>query len=264
MLLPPFILLSLFTLPLPTSAQSPCNYAFLQNITASYISAQTSGQPSQLSSSATYTENFRPSTLASGILSQPLKIDHSRSLHDTTQCATYTEIVVTDPRHPYVIGTQIRLSTTTNGDSPVVNQIDTIVTDQGDWLFNATGTYYYASREDWFTIPVEQRDTREAIQAGGDAYLDLFNDPTVQVPWGQPCARLEGGIYTGRGLPTDSCNVGVPSGVRLVNRRYVIDETVGAVDIFLDFGGEGGLPDSHEFRLEKGKLRFVHTMTVMP
>ncbi|KAM7213760.1 hypothetical protein V8F06_010894 [Rhypophila decipiens] len=58
-----------------------------------------------------------------------------------------------------------------------------------------------------------------------------------------------------------SCDVGVPSGVKNTNRRYVIDEVVGSCDVFFTFAGN--LPDSHEFRLENGKLRYVHTMTVM-
>jgi hypothetical protein len=99
------------------------------------------------------------------------------------------------------------------------------------------------------------------IQAAADAYCDIFSDKSVKVPWGTPCARLEGGAYTGRGSPDDSCNVGIPDGVRLTNRRYVIDETVGAVDVMMTFGSN--LPDSHEFRVEGGKLRFVHTITVM-
>jgi hypothetical protein len=49
-------------------------------------------------------------------------------------------------------------------------------------------------------------------------------------------------------------------GVKLANRRYVIDETIGSVDVFIDFAS---IPDSHEFRVEKGKLRYVHTITVM-
>ena len=57
------------------------------------------------------------------------------------------------------------------------------------------------------------------------------------------------------------CNVGVPSGVRNVNRRYVVDEVLGTVDVFFDFAGAE--PDSHEFRVEGGRLRLVHTMTVM-
>ena len=101
------------------------------------------------------------------------------------------------------------------------------------------------------------------IQAAADAYLDIFNNKKVVVPWGTPCARLEGGSYTGKGLPTDSCNVGIPSSEDLTNRRYVIDETVGAVDVFLNFGGATGLPDSHQFRIESEKIRYVHTLTVM-
>ena len=93
-----------------------------------------------------------------------------------------------------------------------------------------------------------------------DAYLDLFMDKTAQVPWGTPCARLEGGVYTGRGEPTDSCNVGVPENVPMVEREYVIDEAKGAVSVFLKMG-ENKLPDSHTFRVENGRIRYVHTVT---
>ena len=46
----------------------------------------------------------------------------------------------------------------------------------------------------------------------------------------------------------------------MTNRRYVIDEVVGTVDVFLNFGGMP--PDSHEYRVENGKLKIVHTITV--
>jgi hypothetical protein len=121
-------------------------------------------------------------------------------------------------------------------------------------LFNVTGTYSWASREKWDAIPT-------------NAYCDLFNDKNVKVPWGTPCARLEGGMYTGKGQESDSCNVGVPNGVELVNRQYVIDEEYGTVDIMTHFGGTvgsiggAGLSNSHEFRLEDGKLRYVHTLS---
>ncbi|EFI27452.1 hypothetical protein CC1G_14924 [Coprinopsis cinerea okayama7 len=180
----------------------------LQAITADYVNSRLTGSlTSPDLTTATYTENFLPSTIQRSIFASPLRVDYNRSLHDTTSCATYTEMVVTDPRHPYVIGTQIRVDNTTGE----VVKVESLITDQGDWLFNATGTKMYAEREDWFTIPVGRRDTREAIQAAADAYLDLWKDKTVVVPWGTPCNRLEGGIYTGNGSPNDSCNVGVPS-----------------------------------------------------
>jgi hypothetical protein len=73
-------------------------------------------------------------------------------------------------------------------------------------------------------------------------------------------------MHTGRGVPEDSCDVGVPSGVNISNRRFVVDETIGSVVAFCTFGagnpnGGSGAPDSHLFRMESGKLRYVHTIT---
>ena len=86
------------------------------------------------------------------------------------------------------------------------------------------------------------------------------------MPWGFPCVRVEGGAYTGKGSPSDSCEVGVPSGVNIVNRRFVVDEVIGSVVAFCTFGAGGpnggsGSPDTHLFRVEHGKLRYVHTLT---
>ena len=229
-----------------------CTRDFLKAQAAAYIEAQTAGKPDGLKAAGagtTYTQNFKAASLASGILATPLKIDFNRSIYDTTQCATFSEVVVTAPT-PYVIGTQMHFA------DGALTKMDTIVTAKGDWLFNAANTAKYAQQEAWPEIAEASRDTRAVIQAAGDAYLDLFNDKSVKVPWGSPCARLEGGSY----LQPD-CNVGVPSGVKNINRRYVIDEVLGTVDIFFDFAGN--LPDSHEFRVEGGKLRYVHTMTVM-
>ncbi|RDL38143.1 uncharacterized protein BP5553_05576 [Venustampulla echinocandica] len=193
-----------------------------------------------------------------------MKIDHNRTILDTTACATYTELIITDSTKPYVIGTQIHHNSTADGILKVV-LVDTIASGTGDWLFNATQTLQYVLQESWATIPQEKRDSRETLQAVGDAYLDLWGNPDAPVPWGTPCRRLEGSSYTGKGLPTDSCNVGIPGGTQPPNtdRRYVIDETVGSVDVLCTFGTMRDAPDSHELRLEGGKLRFVYTMTVM-
>jgi hypothetical protein len=239
---------------------SACDRATLRAAADSLVAAQAAGDPSKLaalSPSATYTENFKSAQIASGILKAPLKIDHNRTTVDTTQCATYTEIIVSDTSHPYVLGSQMRFSE----DGTQIVKVETLVTDQGDWFFNAANTLKYVKQEDaegkWGTIPEAERDTRAVIQAAGDAYLDLFSNKSVVVPWGSPCTRLEGGTWF-----SPNCNVGVPSGVSLVNRRYVIDETTGSVDIFLSFGGPSGMPDSHEFRITKGKITSVHTLTV--
>ncbi|KAK4226058.1 hypothetical protein QBC38DRAFT_481653 [Podospora fimiseda] len=234
-----------------------CTREFLKAAADSFVAAQQAGNPSLLapvSANTVYHENFKPATLASGILKTPLKIDHNRSSLDTTLCATYTEIVSATGSKPYVVGVQLFFT------NQVITKADVLVTTTGDWLFNATGTLNWAKKEDWGTIPEGKRDSRAVIKAAGDAYADIFSNKSVVVPWGRPCSRLEGGMYTGNGGPNDRCDVGIPSGVSLVDRRYVIDETVGAVSIFLSFSG---IPDSHEFRVEGGKLRFVHTITVM-
>ncbi|KAI1816666.1 hypothetical protein GGS20DRAFT_170638 [Poronia punctata] len=245
-----------------TTAQ--CTRDSLTLITQSLLTAQTTGSPSLLGplSEITYLEQFLPANISTSILSTPIPLAFNRSLLDTTSCATYTEMIsvttttTLNNSHPYVIGTQIYVNPSTN----TITNISSLVTDQGDWLFNATGTLYWASRERWDVIPESGRDSRETIKAAADAYADVFDDKSVEVPWGRPCARLEGGMYTGTGEESDRCDVGIPSGVKLSNRRYVIDETLGAVDVFIDFAS---IPDSHEFRVEKGKLRYVHTITVM-
>jgi hypothetical protein len=109
-------------------------------------------------------------------------------------------------------------------------------------------------------IPEDKRNTRQELISAANAYLDYFSDKSVKVPWGTPCERLEGSAYTGDGSPTDSCHVGVPDGVELTNRQYVVDPTIGAVDVFVDFG-KNHRADSHLFRIENGKIRYVHTVT---
>jgi hypothetical protein len=49
--------------------------------------------------------------------------------------------------------------------------------------------------------------------------------------------------------------------MKLTNRHYVVDPEIGAVVGFVHFGNEN-VPDSHLFRVEKGKLRYIHTLTV--
>lgn len=238
-------------------AAADCTRELLRAGTDSLLAAQLAGNPSALhtvSPNLVYNENFKTASLATGILSQTLTIDHNRSSFDTTQCATYTELIAAHSTKPYVIGVQMHFT------DDRISQIDTLTTSIGDWAFNATGTLYWASKEEWATIPEAQRDSRTTIQAAADAYCDIFSNKSVVVPWGRPCARLEGGVSTGTGSPNDRCDVGIPSGVSLTDRKYIIDETVGAVDVMLSFSG---IPDSHEFRVEGGQIRFVHTLTVM-
>ncbi len=239
----------------PAKAQGACDRDMLQGIAGDWVEAIEQGtmMTMQLGEWVEYNENFMRGSLG-GFLSPPREVNWHLALLDTTTCQVYVEAVMLDEERPLVTATQI-----SNGFFGV-GPFDNIVTDEGDWLFDAQATYEYARREDWGIIPEGERATREELIAAADAYLDLFNDPTVEVPWGTPCARLEGGVYTGRGEPTDSCNVGVPEGVELKNRRYIVDPVKGAVNVFLEFG-ENARPDSHTFRVENGTIRYIHTVT---
>lgn len=244
------------TMATPAMAQSACTRDQLDQMAQSWVNALEKGSPFEMEMGewVDYRENFKLGTL-SALFSKPRKVDWALKVLDTTACKVFIETVMTDPEHPYVMATQIN-----RGWQGGVGTINNIATDEGDWLFNAANTLKFAKGENWSIIPEGQRNTRQELIAAANAYLDLFNDKNVQVPWGTPCARLEGGIYTGRGQPDDSCNVGVPSGVKLASREYVVDEALGTVSVFLKFG-EKARPDSHVFRIENGKIRYVHTVT---
>ncbi len=47
--------------------------------------------------------------------------------------------------------------------------------------------------------------------------------------------------------------------MNIINRRYIVDVDMGRVVGMLDFGVA---PDTHMFRLERGNLRYAHTLTV--
>jgi hypothetical protein len=250
--------------PAAGSAQEiSCVRGGLQRAVDLYIEAQAKGDTSglPLATGLGYVENMAPADIAGGLISTPLKIDHHRSLLDESTCQTFTEVIVTDAAKPYVLGTRLRV----NHDK--IAEIEIIWTTTGYWLFNADNYLKYSSAENWGPIPAEKRDSRGTLVAAANAYLDAFLEQKIdQVPWGFPCVRVEGGAYTGRGTPTDSCEVGVPAGVNIVNRRFVVDEVIGSVVVFCTFGAGGptggsGSPDTHLFRVENGKLRYVHTLT---
>jgi hypothetical protein len=196
-----------------------------------------------------------------GVIKKAMKIDHHRSLLDTSTCQTFTEVIVSDKANPYALGTRLRVN------HGLIAEIEMMWTTTGYWGFNVDNYLKYSSSENWDTIPAGKRDTRATLESAASAYLDAFLEGKMDlVPWGAPCNRTEGGMHTGKGAPEDSCQVGVPSGVNISNRHFVVDETIGAVVAFCTFGagsanGGSGAPDTHLFRVENGKLRYVHTLT---
>jgi hypothetical protein len=241
----------------PGAASAACTRATLQGVVDRYIASQAMGDPQSLPirSKSPYVEQDEPADLHKGILARPMKIEFHHSILDVRQCQTFTEFAVTDPSHPYVIGTRLAV------DEDVITAVHTFVTDAGDWLFSADNWVRVVSKEDWDVLLREHRSDRATLIAAANAYLDYFEDKTVHVPWGSPCRRLEGGQFTGGGAPDDSCNVDAPAGVKIVDRSFVVDEQLGAVVAFTTFG-QDALPDTHLFRVVDGTIRNVHAITV--
>jgi hypothetical protein len=195
-----------------------------------------------------YVENF-DTALRSRLIDKPLKIDRHLSLLDTARCETYTEGLVSDKADPYALGTQLRLN-----ERGVVTEIDMIWSAPGYRGFDIDGYLKNSSAEDWGAIPAARRDTRATLESAANDYLDALLAGKADVtPWGFPC--------------NGSCRVGVPAGtVNIANRRFVVDETMGAVAVLCTFGvdpasGRIRTPDAHLFRVENGKVRFVHALT---
>jgi hypothetical protein len=257
------VLTAALFVPTAGYAQVSCSREGLQRAVDLYIAAQTAGSTAGLPLAAGlgYMENMARADIDKGLIKTAMKIDHHRSLLDPATCQTFTEVIVTNKEKPYVLGTRLRV----NHDK--VAEIEILWTTTGYWLFNADAYLKYSSSEKWDVIPADRRDTRATLVAAANAYLDAFLEGRKDlVPWGYPCNRTEGGAHTGNGSPTDSCDVGVPSGVNIANRRFIVDETIGAVVAFCTFGagnaaGGSGAPDTHLFRVESGKLRYVHTLT---
>jgi len=257
-----FVAAALAFLP---AVSTECTRKSLLASADSYVAALAEGRIASLNLSAsnfTYQENNKPADLAkAAYLSQPLTIDLNRTTADTVACASYTLVISASGPKPYVLATQIRHP---GEDVSTISMIDTIAATTGSLFFNATRTLDYIRNEDWSPIlPESTRPSRELLKRVGDAYLDMWTDPNAadSIPWGTDCERVEGSQYT------RPCGVQLPRGGSARsngNRRYVIDEVVGSVDVLCSFDALGSLPDSHEVRVDgvPGKVKYVHTVTV--
>src|SRR5262249_18020122 len=93
-------------------AQSACTRATLQAAADSYVAAQTAGDISKmaLSADAKYRENMSDIAADAGLWNTALPIALSRSFLDDKRCKSFTEVVVTEGGHQYVIGTRLAVA----------------------------------------------------------------------------------------------------------------------------------------------------------
>jgi hypothetical protein len=246
-----------------------CSRIGLQYLAQQYLAGQAKGDYSALplATGVGYWEQFKAVDIKTGFLSKKLNVNRSWAMFDEDTCQTYVEIMVTDKADPYVAGIRMRVT------YDKVAEIDIIYTTTGYWGFNADDFLKYASLEDWGPVEASKRSSRGELVFAANAYLDAFLEARIEaVPWGYPCVRIEGGMYTGSrdGVTRAdaSCSAGVPSGVNIANRRFVVDEVLNTVVVYCTFGAGGpnggsGAPDAHLFKLENGKLRYVHTLTAL-
>ncbi len=245
-----------------TPPSRECDRAMLIKAAEGYIAAQEAGDLSKMAiaSDAKFKENMSEVAKDKGLWNTPLPVAFHRSIYDVPRCRTFTEVIVTGGGHPYVLGTRLTV------DRGEVTDIDSLVTDKDDWLFDADVYLKYSKAEDWPVLHVDERVSRQDLIDAGNRYFDfVFLDKGIRPPWGTPCARLEGGIYTNeKNEDRDTCQIPAPLGEMFVNdRTFVVDEELGAVNVFCRFGeSEDGMPDSHTFVLKNGRYRWIHTLSV--
>jgi hypothetical protein len=242
-----------------------CDREMLMAATESYIAAQEAGDLSKmaLAEKVKFMENMSEIEKDKGMWNTPLAVAHHMSIYDTGRCKTFTEVIVTEGEDQYVIGTRLEV------DKGKVKEIDSLVTDKDDWLFNADNYLKHskAEKEDWSILAPDDRPTRQDLIDAGHQYFDfIFMDQYIRPPFGGvPCARLEGGAYTNpNNEEKDTCWVPNPLGeLPITNRTFVVDEMMGTVSVFCRFGNsKNGMPDSHLIRMENGKYRLIHTLSV--
>jgi hypothetical protein len=241
-------------------AQTECTRSMLKAAADSYIEAQKAGNLSKMSldPKVKFKENMSDTTKEKGLWNTALPISLQHSIYDVGRCKTFSEVVSMGGK-PYVIGTRL---TVKDGK---VTEIDSLVTKEGDWLFDPGNYLKYSSADDWSVLPVDDRVSRQNLIDAGNQYFDfVFMDKGIRPPWGTPCARLEGGAYTNeKNENKDTCQIPAPLGnMYITDRSYVVDEEMGAVNVFCRFGNSTGMPDSHLFRLVSGRYRWIHTLSV--
>ncbi|EGS17868.1 uncharacterized protein CTHT_0072250 [Thermochaetoides thermophila DSM 1495] len=133
-------------------------------------------------------------------------------------------------------------------------------------------------KEPWGVVGTPEQDNVQHLQAVAERYLNIvggeenFQDSTdVQAVseddsgeelWGKPCSRLEGTVLTVPG-ETERCGKGLQlppagEGKGITDRKWTVDEALGAVGVVAKDENKGGISTVIELRVEGGKLRYVH------
>ncbi|EAA33831.2 hypothetical protein NCU05705 [Neurospora crassa OR74A] len=114
------------------------------------IESQTYGEvdPFLTSSSPVYRANYKQRDISTSFLTTPLKIDYTDTFVDQQDCKTYSQLIVTDIKNQYIIGTQITYDNT--GSAGLKAKVIDVVISRSSTepQFNVTKTLAYVGAED--------------------------------------------------------------------------------------------------------------------
>ena len=197
-----------------------------------------------------------------GLIKTAMKIDHQRSLLDTSTCQTFTEVIVSDKANPYALGTRLRVN------HGLIAEIEMMWTTTGYWGFNVDNYLKYTSSEDWGVNPrCQARHPRDA--GSPPRTLTWMRSSKGKWTWCRgvsPATAPRAACIPARELrmipvrlayrAASTSRTGTSSSMRRLEPWWPSARSAPA-----NATGGSGAPDTHLFRVENGKLRFVHTLT---
>ncbi len=116
--------------PPPPDVIPVCSRESLQAAVDSYVAAQKAGDAKKLTfaDKVRYLENMSEVAPDKGLWNTALPVAYTNSILDSKRCKTFTEIVVTEGDHQYVIGTRLYV------DGGKITRIDSLVSAAGGRL----------------------------------------------------------------------------------------------------------------------------------
>ncbi|KAF2674156.1 hypothetical protein BT63DRAFT_461817 [Microthyrium microscopicum] len=256
-------------------AAGACTRELLGDVATKFIaSAKVDGNTFKAATGLKYSENYKDANIASGVYSKAINVNYTSTLLDATACGVYVEIIAPDNKPGYQLATQIFV----NADG-AANKVEVVVTSDDpswpSWFYNGKRALEIALKDQQSglrkELPEAQRPSREHLKSVADGYFTIFGGKDKKIPnFSKGCLRQEGGfpkqLDCTLGVPKasqakgslPSCGTTTASTPHPDIRGYIIDETVGTVEVFSKFQGA---PDSHDFRVENCEVVAVHAVT---
>ncbi len=186
-----------------------------------------------LAKGASYAENDKAMDIDKGVLAGPLKVDFTRSFYDTTQCAAFTELVAATDPHPYVIHTRMEATEEREGDEDGVGGDGR----GGLGVRRGRAPCRHADREVGRDPQGQARHASRHPGGGRRVPEQLGRTRSSRCRMARPAPGSKAASTRAPGTRRrNTCDMGAfPQKLNVTNRRYVIDENVGAVAIFHNF-----------------------------